>query len=425
MLLQDLVLDCDSTEHENVMESDTADSGSEVGSSPTSTPDSSMEAVDCIEDMVFSLLSQLAFSGRATSPTVFNSKDLGTCESEEIGETDRKLMTQSKIELQLVDRSKEAGSSASEFRCITYPRKNPKGSAKPLAQLFRVLDLAHEAVINGVPVTKRDIYYKDVPLFKKQRVVDDLVDDVAATFGLGRSDLNIRATSKGLVCGSGLTICLQSGEVLHGSLIPVGEDIETFRLDEDVTWVLIVEKDAVFQTLCRLNLVNNHSLPGRGIIITGKGYPDVATRHLVKSLADALPMRIPIVALVDGDPHGLDILSVYKYGSQRLRHESNKLAAMRVKWLGLWASELERFGIDRDKLLPITQHDEKKALTMLRRHSCIMPRKWRRELMYMLHIRCKAEIEILSTMKIDLSTHSDYNHTLKGQNEDFHDRSTL
>jgi len=50
--------------------------------------------------------------------------------------------------------------------------------------------------------------------------------------------------------------------------------------------------------------------------------------------------RVPIVALVDGDPHGLDIVSVYKFGSVALRHEVNKLAAPRVGCIGIWASEL-------------------------------------------------------------------------------------
>lgn len=47
------------------------------------------------------------------------------------------------------------------------------------------------------------------------------------------------------------------------------------------------------------------------------------------------------MALVDGDPYGLDILSVYKYGSLSMQHESGKLATKRIKWLGIWASELE------------------------------------------------------------------------------------
>ena len=72
----------------------------------------------------------------------------------------------------------------------------------------------------------------------------------------------------------------------------------------------------------------------------GKGYPDVATRHLVKSLADGLDASIPIVALVDCDPFGLDILSVYRYGSKGIQHENDHLATRRMKWLGLRTSEL-------------------------------------------------------------------------------------
>ncbi|KAK0453057.1 topoisomerase acting in meiosis [Armillaria borealis] len=284
----------------------------------------------------------------------------------------------------------------------------PYTPTQPLqAQLFHVLDSMHESVISGVPVTKRDIYYKDVPLLKTQRAVDNLVDDLAATFDLERSQLNVRATSKGLICGSSLTFHLNSGTTLcpsdtDGSLIPVGEDIRTFSLTEEISWVLIVEKDAIFQHLCRFQLTKHPSIPGRGLLITGKGYPDMATRHLVKTLSDNLPTSVPIMALVDGDAFGIDILSVYKYGSRALQHENYKLAAGRVKWLGLWSSELATLGIDRDTLIPISKHDEKKAFEMLRRSTKI-PKKWRKELMHMLHNRRKAEIEILYTSRPDAS----------------------
>ncbi|PPQ90548.1 hypothetical protein CVT25_015862 [Psilocybe cyanescens] len=292
-----------------------------------------------------------------------------------------------------------------------------------IAQLFRVLDLAHEATLNGIPATKRDIYYQDVPLFKKQKVVDTLVDDLAATFQLERSDLNIRSSSKGLICGSGLMITLISGEIIYchdseGTLIPPGEDIETFGIDEDVAWILVVEKEAVFQTLCRLQISKHDSMLGPGIIITGKGYPDVATRHVVKSLASALPRSIPILGLMDGDPFGLDILSVYKYGSRSMQHENDKLATKRMKWVGIWASELDRLKICKEHLLFITKHDEKKALSMLRRKDVPMPKKWKKELQHMLHSRRKAEIEILSSQQshnADIPEETIGNLNAKGQ----------
>lgn len=52
---------------------------------------------------------------------------------------------------------------------------------------------------------------------------------------------------------------------------------------------------------------------------------------------------IPILALVDGDAFGLDILSVYRFGSARMQHEREGLAAARIRWLGLRTSELSGY----------------------------------------------------------------------------------
>jgi len=50
------------------------------------------------------------------------------------------------------------------------------------------------------------------------------------------------------------------------------------------------------------------------------------------------------MALVDGDPSGLSILSTYMNGSIAMRHESDRLAAGdRVKWVGIHLSELSRW----------------------------------------------------------------------------------
>lgn len=36
-----------------------------------------------------------------------------------------------------------------------------------------------------------DIYYQDPDLFRSQRVVDEIVDDIAFTFGVRRGTLNV------------------------------------------------------------------------------------------------------------------------------------------------------------------------------------------------------------------------------------------
>ncbi|EIW83001.1 DNA topoisomerase IV, alpha subunit, partial [Coniophora puteana RWD-64-598 SS2] len=276
------------------------------------------------------------------------------------------------------------------------------------AQVLGVLNLVHEAISGGYTTTKRDIYYKDVELFKSQATVDRIVDDVAATFEAERSMMNVRATSKGLLLGNGLEIHLTSKDVIcsnvsEGILIPPGEAIERFDITEVPSWILIVEKEVTKLSHC-----------GQVIGLQGKGYPDVATRELLKTFGDNLPDSVPILALVDGDPHGLDILSVYKFGSASMKHEVDKLAANRIESVGIWGSELSDLGVGLSQLIPITKQDEAKeimgylqALAMLQRPDSLMPSKWRSELARMLHLRRKAEIEVLTSQTEGISGRSD------------------
>jgi meiotic recombination protein SPO11 len=52
---------------------------------------------------------------------------------------------------------------------------------------------------------------------------------------------------------------------------------------------------------------------GPDLILQGKGQPDVATRLMVKRLSQ---LNIPIYALMDADPYGIEILTVYAHGSR-------------------------------------------------------------------------------------------------------------
>lgn len=54
---------------------------------------------------------------------------------------------------------------------------------------------------------------------------------------------------------------------------------------------------------------------------------------------------MPILALVDADPYGIDIVSVYKYGSQSMKHERETLAADRIEWIGVRVSELTGYSL--------------------------------------------------------------------------------
>lgn len=44
---------------------------------------------------------------------------------------------------------------------------------------------------------------------------------------------------------------------------------------------------------------------------------------------------------MDGDPYGLEILSMYKYGGGTSNREE-RFATSRIEWLGVWNSEIFR-----------------------------------------------------------------------------------
>lgn len=80
--------------------------------------------------------------------------------------------------------------------------------------LLRILDIIHGGLVKNTVMTKRDIYYHHPDLFLKQAVVDRYVDDLACTFGITRSQLNVTAAAKGLVAGN-FTIVRASGLEVH------------------------------------------------------------------------------------------------------------------------------------------------------------------------------------------------------------------
>jgi len=77
----------------------------------------------------------------------------------------------------------------------------------------------------------------------------------------------------------------------------------------DAQFILVVEKDAAFMRLAEDRFYNSYPC----IIITGKGQPDVATRLFLKRVSESL--NIPVLGLVDADPSGLKIISVYMQGA--------------------------------------------------------------------------------------------------------------
>ncbi|XP_043264897.1 meiotic recombination protein SPO11 [Colletes gigas] len=188
-----------------------------------------------------------------------------------------------------------------------------KGKDK-FALMMTVMAAAHRLLITNTTVTRRSLYYdlkneNTLNLAPEQRCVDQAVNHVANLLNCAPWELNLVPTLKGLAAGE-LQLMLTDNRVVDckvpgGALIPLmASNVVSVRTRAKM--VLVVEKDAVFQKL----LEDDCPSFLKCILVTGKGYPDVATRMLVKLLSEK--MELPVYAIVDADPFGVDIMCVYR-----------------------------------------------------------------------------------------------------------------
>ncbi|PRQ48997.1 putative DNA topoisomerase (ATP-hydrolyzing) [Rosa chinensis] len=258
----------------------------------------------------------------------------------------------------------------------------------------RILQLIHELTIKDIHVTKRDLFYTDVKLFQDQSQSDTILDDVSCMIGCTRSSLNVVAAEKGVVVGR--LIFSDDGDVIDctkmgmgGKAIPPNIN-RVGDMQSDALFILLVEKDAAYMRLAEDRFYNRFPC----IIVTAKGQPDVATRLFLRKMK--MELKLPVLALVDSDPYGLKILSVYGCGSKNMSYDSANLTTPDIKWLGIRPSDLDKYKIPEQCRLPMTDQDIKTGKDMLEEDFVKKNPKWVEELTLMVKSRQKAEIQALS-----------------------------
>lgn len=279
-----------------------------------------------------------------------------------------------------------------------------KASVRPYASVStvrkttvttRILQLIHQLCLKGIHVTKRDLFYTDVKLFQDQTQSDAVLDDVSCILGCTRSSLNVVAAEKGVVVGrlifsdnGDMIDCTKMG--MGGKAIPPNID-RVGDMQSDALFILLVEKDAAYMRLAEDRFYNRFPC----IIVTAKGQPDVATRLFLRKMK--MELKLPVLALVDSDPYGLKILSVYGCGSKNMSYDSANLTTPDIKWLGIRPSDLDKYKIPEQCRLPMTEQDIKTGKDLLEEDFVKKNPKWVEELTLMVKTKQKAEIQALST----------------------------
>ena len=268
-------------------------------------------------------------------------------------------------------------------------------SVRKVAVLTRVMQLIHGVLCRGIHVTKRDMFYTDVKLFKNQKDSDAVLDDISCLLGCTRNSLHVVASEKGVVVGK--LIYNEDGDIIDCTKMGIGGKAIPSNIDKvgnfrsEAKFILLVEKDAAFMRLAEDRFYNRFPC----IIITAKGQPDVATRLFLSKLKRDL--CVPVLALVDADPYGLKIISVYMQGSKNMAFDSANLTTPDIKWLGVRPSDLDKFQIPEQCRLEMSAKDIETGQHMLSEEFIQQNPEWVKEVQVMLESKTKAEIQALSS----------------------------
>jgi DNA topoisomerase-6 subunit A len=225
--------------------------------------------------------------------------------------------------------------------------------AKKFMQTLLMASIIYEALRNNEYPTIRDLFYRGKHTISytsidgkilsenswdEQRESDSVIRDLEVYLNILREDLLILSKEKGKVVGN---LVIRSGNDVidlskmgHGAYaIEPTPDLIEF-IDVDAEYVLVVEKDAVFQQLHRYGFWKKNKV----ILITSAGQPDRATRRFVRRLSEEF--KLPVYILCDSDPYGFYIYSVFKVGSITLSYESERLATPTARFIGVTLTDI-------------------------------------------------------------------------------------
>ncbi|BDC19942.1 DNA topoisomerase IV subunit A [Acidianus sp. HS-5] len=290
--------------------------------------------------------------------------------------------------------------------------------ARRFMQTTLMGSIIYDALVNNEYPTIRDLYYRgkhsivlkapngrayEENTWDEQKESDSVIVDVEVLTSLLREDMLILSKEKGKVVGD---MRLRSGNDVidlskmgHGaySIEPTPDLIDFVDIKAD--FVLVVEKDAVFQQLHREGFWKKYN----AILVTSAGQPDRATRRFVRRLNEEL--KLPVYILTDADPYGWYIYSVFRIGSINLSYESERLATPNARFLGVSMGDI--FGTPKKKaylterernafIIKAKDYDVKRALE-IKNYEWFKTKAWQEEINLFLQKKAKLEIEAMAS----------------------------
>jgi meiotic recombination protein SPO11 len=269
------------------------------------------------------------------------------------------------------------------------------GSVLDATRTARVIEIVYELLRDNLHATKREVFYSDVNLFRDQKYSDKIIEDVASMLQTTRDSIHVVASARGSAMGR--VVLRDGGDRLDltkmgtggWSITPFLDQVEI--VESDAEFIILSEKDAAMMRLAEAKYWERQPC----IILTGKGTGDIATRAFLKMLVREL--QIPAFALVDSDPYGHYIYSVFLRGSKRLSYESPFIATPELKLLGVLSRDLEEYNIPKAVRIRMEDSDIRRVKQMLDEPFVQKNKEWVRDLELMLKMKEKAEIQAFAS----------------------------
>lgn len=300
------------------------------------------------------------------------------------------------------------------------------------AILLHLIAKLLKLVEEGTYMSKRELYYKSIDFCRANRKIStqsstqsssgtqsqpnstqssrsnsqkkmnseklfQALNDLCCLIGCSKVHLHILSQSKGLVYGN-LKFTLEDGQCYdclenkEGTQLPTSR-IPIVDISSNAKFVMIVEKDTIMRKLLNNEQISRFVETYKVILFTAKGYPDVSSRAFVKYLWTRL--KIPILALTDADPHGIEIVCSFKFGSYSTAYESTYTSVPQIKWLGFLPSEITKLSIEESKTILQTPIDMKKLESLIIRPYLRDKKSWMTEILILKKLGRKAELEAL------------------------------
>jgi meiotic recombination protein SPO11 len=137
------------------------------------------------------------------------------------------------------------------------------------------------------------------------------------------------------------------------------ESERDFSLKTTAKFILVIEKEGIYTRLSEDRFFERVPC----ILVTGKGYPDLATRALVHTLYQQF--ALPVYGICDCNPHGLGVLQTYRRGNERLGVDGGDRYSVPIQWLGLKPSQVQLLQLPQPVYQTMTDYDLKKLESIM------------------------------------------------------------